>query len=70
MPKLLMYNGRPVKRRLSIGADQIRLTLYSPVKGQPGEHLQITQADWDRLGSDEYRPRDQMPDVRALAAQH
>ena len=67
MPLLITYKGRPIKRRRRVG-DGLRLTFYSPVSGERGEHLFVSQSEWLQFSRTLFVTRDQMPDVRRLAA--
>jgi len=67
MPQLVSFRGRPVKHRRRLG-DGLRLTFVSPVCGQRCKRLDVTQAEWDQDGRITFYPKDQTPDVRALAA--
>jgi hypothetical protein len=49
------YQGRVVKRMRQV-PDGIRLTFLSKLPGQSGEQLTVTQAQWDRYGSEAYLP--------------
>jgi hypothetical protein len=66
LPLLITFRGRPVKRRRRATAD-LTLTFVDPVPGQTGEHLVVTQAEWEQDGSVKFFPRDEMPDVRTMA---
>lgn len=61
------YKGQPVKR-MRQGPSGIILTMLSPVKGEAGQQLTITQSDWESYG--EWRELDAttMDEVRELAA--
>lgn len=68
MPELVLYKGRPVKRRMC-GDDKTRLTLFfvNAESGQRSERLNISQAEWRLYGTIEFFPSATMPDVRELA---
>lgn len=68
MPLLITYDGRPVKRMRRLKTDDIVLTFATPLRGQRGEQLLVTQADWAQRGHKQYYPADTMPDLCQLAA--
>ena len=68
MPELITFRGRPVKRRYKTHGG-LRLVLYHPHRGFRGNRLIVTEDEWDLYGRVQFYPKDQMPDVRALAAQ-
>lgn len=47
---VLLYQGRPLKRRDSLPGNRIKLTFLGP-PGQVAERLIVTQADWTRHGN-------------------
>jgi hypothetical protein len=67
VPQLILYRGRPVKRRRRM-AGGLCLTFYTSEPGQRGTPHFVSQADWDRHSSLQFFAREQMPDVRALVS--
>jgi hypothetical protein len=67
MPELITFRGRPVKRRVRV-AGGLRLILVSAIPGRVGEQLNVSEADWREHGHIEFFTRENLPDVRALAA--
>jgi hypothetical protein len=68
MPQLVTFRGQPVKRRRLL-PEGLRLTFVSPVPGEQGRMMIVTQAEWLRYGRIQFYPRGQMPDVRSIADQ-
>lgn len=68
MPLLVSFRGRPVKHRRR-ALEGMRLIFVNPMRGQPGEVAIVTQEDWLCHSRIEFFPSQQMPDLRALAAQ-
>ena len=68
MPHLVLYDGRPIKRRRLV-SQGLRLTFVSPVLGRRGTTVVVSQEDWQRHGTVQFFTRQDMPDVQALARQ-
>ena len=68
MPHLVLYHGRPIKRRRLV-SQGLRLTYLSSVPGRRGTVVVVSQADWLLHGSVQFFTRQDMPDVQALARQ-
>jgi hypothetical protein len=69
VPQLILYRGRPVKRRRRVMCG-LYLTFYNEERGRRSAQCFVTQADWDRHSSLQFFARDRMPDVRALARRY
>ena len=67
MPQLVTFQGRPVRRRRRVPAG-IRLTLVSPLPGEPGNVIYVSQQEWLRDGDVQFFSKASMPNVRALAS--
>ena len=68
MAELKTYQGRPIKRMKRTPAG-IKLIFISPVPDIPGKQITITQSQWNLYGNRRILPKDQMPNLRELAAQ-
>jgi hypothetical protein len=68
MPLLVLFDGRPVKRRHRVGQG-LRLIFANRSPGEPAESVVVTQQEWLRHGHIQFFPKSQMPNVRALARQ-
>lgn len=68
MPELVTYKGRPVRRRYETPTG-LKLIFFSPNPGRSGGQLIVSDVDWLRHSSIQFFTKDQMPDVRVLAAQ-
>ena len=49
MPNYRFFKGKPVKRMWRDGR-RIKVLLLSPVSGERGETLSVTQEEWDQHG--------------------
>lgn len=68
MPLLVSYRGRPIRDRRRVG-DRLRLTFFNRIPGERCRVVIVSQSQWQRHGTIQFFPKEQMPDVRALAAQ-
>lgn len=61
MPQLVTFKGRPIKRRRR-HADGLLLNFYGEKRGDQGDRLVVTDAEWDLFGRVDYVRRESMPD--------
>lgn len=66
MPLLILYQGRPVKRRRRIG-QRLKTTFYATESGKRGQTLFVTQSQWIKHSVTLFVTRDEMPDVRGMS---
>ena len=66
MPQLVLFRGRPVKRREQV-ASGIRLILFSAIPGEPGESLTVPESEWREHSSRHIFS--QRPDAHCLERQ-
>jgi hypothetical protein len=68
VPELVTFQGRPVKRRRRVRDGLLKLTFVSPVPGEPGAVLVVSQDEWLRYGRVRFFAKGKMPNQRALAS--